>query len=62
MEASARSYDMEMPEEINRRLTDYCSTQLFTATSNCTRNLLREGIEKKSIRETGDTMYHVLLQ
>jgi UDP-N-acetylglucosamine 2-epimerase (non-hydrolysing) len=62
MEAGARSYDMEMPEEINRRLTDHCSTQLFTPTQNCTRNLLREGIEKKSISETGDTMYDVLLQ
>jgi UDP-N-acetylglucosamine 2-epimerase len=62
MEAGARSYDLNMPEEINRRLTDHCSTQFFTATRNCTRNLLREGIEKKSINETGDTMYDVLLQ
>jgi UDP-N-acetylglucosamine 2-epimerase (non-hydrolysing) len=53
---------MEMPEEINRRLTDHCSTQLFTPTHNCTKNLLREGIEKKTISETGDTMYDVLLQ
>lgn len=62
MEAGARSYDMEMPEEINRRLTDHCSTQLFTPTHNCTRHLLKEGIEKKNISETGDTMYDVLLQ
>jgi UDP-N-acetylglucosamine 2-epimerase len=62
MEAGARSYDMKMPEEINRRLTDHCSTQLFTPTNNCTKNLLKEGIDKKTICETGDTMYDVLLQ
>jgi UDP-N-acetylglucosamine 2-epimerase len=62
IEAGARSYDMKMPEEINRRLTDHCSTQLFTPTNNCTRNLLKEGIDKKAICQTGDTMYDVLLQ
>lgn len=62
MEAGARSYDMEMPEEINRRLTDHCSSQLFTPTHECTKNLLKEGIDRKIICETGDTMYDVLLQ
>jgi len=62
IEAGARSYDMKMPEEINRRLTDHCSTLLFTPTENCTKNLLNEGINKKKIHQTGDTMYDVLLQ
>ena len=62
LEAGARSYDMKMPEEINRRLTDHCSLILFTTTENCTKNLLKEGIKKDSIRQTGDTMYDVLLQ
>ena len=62
MEAGARSYDMEMPEEINRRLTDHCSDLLFTPTENCTENLLREGMDKNGIRQVGDTMYDVLLQ
>jgi len=62
IEAGARSYDMKMPEEINRRLTDHCSSVLFTSTNNCTENLLKEGIEKKSIHTVGDTMYDVLLQ
>lgn len=62
MEAGARSYDMEMPEEINRRLTDHCSSQLFTPTHECTKNLIKEGIDMKIITETGDTMYDVLLQ
>lgn len=62
MEAGARSYDMSMPEEVNRRLTDHCSSLLFTPTENCTKNLLREGIKKDRILQTGDTMYDVLLQ
>lgn len=62
IEAGARSYDIKMPEEINRRLTDHCSTLLFTPTENCTRNLLKEGINKNKIHQTGDTMYDVLLQ
>jgi len=62
IEAGARSYDMHMPEEINRRLTDHCSTLLFTPTENCVKNLLKEGIDEAKIHQTGDTMYDVLLQ
>jgi len=62
IEAGARSYDIKMPEEINRRLVDHCSTLLFTPTENCTKNLLKEGINKNKIHQTGDTMYDVLLQ
>ena len=62
LEAGARSYDMKMPEEINRRLTDHCSTLLFALTKNCVKNLLNEGIPKEQISLTGDTMYDALLQ
>src|SRR3989304_219794 len=62
IEAGARSYDNRMPEEINRRLTDHCSALLFTATENCSRNLLKEGISKASVHLVGDPMYDVLLQ
>jgi len=62
IEAGARSYDMSMPEEVNRRLTDHISMLLFTPTENCTRNLEKEGITKDKIDQTGDTMYDVLLQ
>jgi len=61
VEAGARSYDIKMPEEINRRLTDHCSTTLFTPTENCTRNLIKEGINKNKIRQTGDLMYDAIL-
>jgi UDP-N-acetylglucosamine 2-epimerase len=62
VEAGARSYDMRMPEEINRRLTDHCSSLLFTSSENCTENLVKEGIGKEKIQQSGDMMYDVLLQ
>ena len=62
IEAGARSFDIKMPEEINRRLTDHCSTILFTPTENCTKNLLREGIDRSRIYQVGDTMYDVFIQ
>lgn len=62
IEAGARSYDMRMPEEINRCLTDHCSTLLFTSTENCTKNLSKEGISQGRIYQTGDPMYDVVLQ
>jgi len=62
IEAGARSYNMVMPEEINRRLTDHCSTLLFAPTKNCVKNLLNEGIPHKRVFQIGDPMYDVLLQ
>jgi len=62
VEAGARSYDMRMPEEVNRRLTDHCSRILFAATENCVKNLLKEGIAEDHIHLTGDTMYDALLK
>ena len=61
-EAGARSYDMSMPEEVNRTLTDHCSNLLFTVSSNCSQNLRKEGIEKEKIFLVGDTMYENLLK
>jgi len=62
VEAGARSYDMRMPEEINRRLTDHCADLLFAVTENCMKNLKNEGIATNWIHQTGDTMYDALLQ
>jgi len=61
VEAGARSYDMRMPEEVNRRLTDHCSWLLFAPTKNCAKNLEREGLAKEHISLSGDTMYDSLL-
>jgi UDP-N-acetylglucosamine 2-epimerase len=62
VEAGARSYDMRMPEEINRRLADHSSSLLFAPTRNCARNLISEGFAKKNVKVPGDPMYDVLLQ
>jgi UDP-N-acetylglucosamine 2-epimerase (non-hydrolysing) len=62
IEAGARRYDMKMPEEVNRRLTDHCFTLPFTPTKNCSRNLIEEGINRRQICQTGDTLYDVQLQ
>ena len=60
MEAGARSFDMSMPEEINRRLIDHCSSLLFAPTRHCWSNLYEEKVRGK-IERTGDTMYDILL-
>ncbi len=62
VEAGARSYDMRMPEEINRRLTDHSSSLLFAPTKNCSKNLLSEGFASKAVKVPGDPMYDALLQ
>ncbi len=62
VEAGARSYDLRMPEEVNRRLTDHCSRMLFAATENCVKNLLKEGTIEDQIHLSGDTMYDALLR
>jgi UDP-GlcNAc3NAcA epimerase len=61
LESGARSYDMKMAEEINRRLIDHCSRILFAPTSNCKKNLENELVTGE-IFETGDTMYDVFLK
>jgi UDP-N-acetylglucosamine 2-epimerase (non-hydrolysing) len=55
-EAGARSYDMTMPEEVNRILTDHVSSMLFAPTKIAERNLRHEGIPARHIFHVGDTM------
>ncbi|NNC33548.1 MAG: UDP-N-acetylglucosamine 2-epimerase (non-hydrolyzing) [Croceitalea sp.] len=59
VEAGLRSYDMKMPEEINRILTDQISDILFCPTQTAIDNLHAEGFDKKKTRlvTTGDIMY-----
>lgn len=61
VEAGLRSFNMAMPEEINRTLTDRISNWLFTPTQAATANLLREGYATEKIMEVGDVMYDVAL-
>ncbi|HMN20923.1 MAG TPA: UDP-N-acetylglucosamine 2-epimerase (non-hydrolyzing) [Ottowia sp.] len=61
VEAGLRSFNMRMPEEINRILTDRISHWLFTPTQAATDNLLREGVAPSQIHQVGDVMYDVAL-
>ena len=55
IEAGLRSFNKKMPEEINRVVTDYCSTVLFCPSQTAVNNLEREGITK-NVFITGDVM------
>lgn len=59
VEAGLRSFDMAMPEEVNRRVTDHVSTLLFCPTRASAEQLHREGITK-GVSVTGDVMTDVL--
>jgi UDP-GlcNAc3NAcA epimerase len=58
VEAGLRSYNMKMPEEINRILTDRISNVLFCPTDTAVNNLKREGFENMPIKiiKNGDVM------
>jgi UDP-N-acetylglucosamine 2-epimerase (non-hydrolysing) len=56
VESGMRSFDMRMPEEINRVLTDHCSHFLFCPTKKAEQRLLNEGIDKSKIYLVGDTL------
>lgn len=60
IEAGLRSYNMHMPEEQNRILTDHLSTMLFCPTQNAVDNLAKEGITK-GVYNVGDVMLDALL-
>jgi UDP-GlcNAc3NAcA epimerase len=57
VEAGLRSFNLRMPEEINRVLTDRVSRWLFTPTAAASAQLRREGVDNASIFEVGDVMY-----
>lgn len=58
VEAGLRSFNMEMPEEINRILTDRISTILFCPTDSAIKNLKNEGYDNFDceIVRSGDVM------
>lgn len=67
IEAGLRSYNMNMPEEINRIVCDQLASILFAPTHTAIENLRREGYEesfalfcegkKRKICNSGDVMY-----
>lgn len=62
VEAGLRSRDRNMPEELNRILTDQLSEFLFTPSSDADENLRREGIPEQRIRNVGNIMIDTLLE
>lgn len=61
IEAGLRSFNMKMPEEINRLLTDQISDFLFTTERSAKLNLTREGITEDKIFFVGNIMIDTLV-
>ena len=62
MEAGNRSFDLNVPEEINRRIIDHIADFNLVYTENSRRHLLAEGLPHRHIYVTGSPMYEVLHQ
>ncbi len=61
IEAGLRSGDMEMPEEINRLVTDRLSDLLLTPDEISSANLRAEGVPEEKIRFVGNIMIDTLV-
>jgi UDP-N-acetylglucosamine 2-epimerase (non-hydrolysing) len=61
VEAGLRSFDDEMPEEVNRKLTDVLSDLLFVSEPAGLLNLAREGVPKDRVHFVGNVMIDSLL-
>ncbi len=61
VEAGLRSFDMTMPEEINRIVTDSLSDMLFITEKEGVINLRKEGVSRTKIHLVGDTMIDSLV-
>jgi len=61
VEAGLRSFDLRMPEEHNRRLTDHISTYLFAPTQTAQENLEKENVWGKTY-VTGNTVIDAVIQ
>jgi UDP-N-acetylglucosamine 2-epimerase (non-hydrolysing) len=66
IEAGLRSFDREMPEETNRKVTDVLSDYLFVTEQSGVDNLLKEGVDEQKIFFVGnvmiDSLYNYLPQ
>lgn len=61
VEAGLRSFDRQMPEEINRLVTDALANLLMTPSKDADKNLLHEGVSKNKIKFVGNIMIDTLL-
>jgi len=62
IEAGLRSRDWQMPEEINRIVTDAVSDLLFTPSADADENLRAEGVAPERIYLVGNIMIDTLVQ
>lgn len=61
VEAGLRSFDRDMPEEINRILTDALSDLLFVTEQSGIDNLAKEGVASEKIHLVGNVMIDTLI-
>lgn len=60
LEAGNRCYDNRVPEEVNRRIIDHCSTILMPYTQRSAENLVQEGIARERVFVIGNPILEVL--
>lgn len=60
MEAGNRCFDLNVPEEINRRIIDHISDFNLVYTEHARRHLLSEGLPHRRIYLTGSPMFEIL--
>ena len=61
VEGGIRSFDMTMPEEINRMVTDSLADYFFTTSEVANKNLRHTGVKEEQIFFVGNTMIDTLL-
>jgi UDP-N-acetylglucosamine 2-epimerase (non-hydrolysing) len=61
IESGLRSFDLTMPEEVNRIVTDRFSEHLFLHSEEAVENLRAEGIPEERMRMVGNTMIDTLV-
>ena len=62
VEAGIRSFDLSMPEEINRMVTDSITDYFFTTSEHANQNLKKAGVKNNRIFYVGNTMIDTLLK
>ena len=62
MESGNRCFDQNVPEEINRKISDHISDINLTYTEHSRRYLLSEGFRKDHVFVTGSPLFEVLIK
>ena len=62
VEAGIRSFDLDMPEEINRMVTDSITDYFFTTSEYANENLKKIGVNSNNIFFVGNTMIDTLIK